>query len=331
MNKSSREYSMHSQRELGRNVFFDEINSFTFLGKSKPFILNNCGNDKVHLNRSKIKERKHNGNNKKLTKSQSMKEIKSKDIRKEALWFITSKKEEIQNKTIDFDVENNENFNARNFQFEFNPNDSFGGNNKNQKRSHIDKYVKYVFEVLGVDKCINIFNKISFDKLISISEHSLTSMNIDMVERNRILFFIKEYNIFTHKINHSFKPYTSSTFDKINFFFANNKKFLFTNKHIEEIEKYKMKIPQNTKSKQKKEIIVSHSSLSLKGIHTHKINPNIKEHTKALLLYKRYQQLNSQINKYFSQSNMKHKNKSISKVSSSLSTALNSTQKSYIR
>ena len=328
MNKSSREYSTNSQRERGRNVFFDEINSFTFLGKSKPVRLNNCENDSTNINSNNKKETKHNGNNKKLIKSQSMKEINSKEITKEALWFINSKKEEIQNKTIDFDVENNDNFNERNFQFEFN--DSFGDSNKNKQKSHIDKYVKYVFEVLGVDKCISKFNKISFDKLISISEHSLAAMNLEMVEKNRIRFFIKEYNIFTHKINHSFKPYTSSTFDKINFFLANNKKFLFTKQHIEEIEKYKMKIPQNTKIKQKNEIIVSHSSLSLKGTHTHKINTNIKEHTKALLLYKRYQELNSQIDQYFNQSKMKHKNKTISKVSSSLSTALNSTQKSYI-
>ena len=160
MNKSSREYSIHSQRGHGRNVFFDEINSFTFLGKSKPIILNNCAIEHIHHNRNIPKETKHNGNNKKLIKSQSMKEIMTKDITKEALWFINAKKEEIQNKTIDFDVEQNDNINNEtNFQFEFNPNDSFG-DNKSQRKSYIDKYVKYVFEVLGVEKYINVFNSI---------------------------------------------------------------------------------------------------------------------------------------------------------------------------
>ena len=66
MNKSSRKYSTNSQRERGRNVFFDEINSFTFLGKSKPVRLNNCENDSTNINSNNKKETKNIKQSKKV-------------------------------------------------------------------------------------------------------------------------------------------------------------------------------------------------------------------------------------------------------------------------
>ena len=323
---------------VGDSNFYDEINKFSFLGKSQPFSYRN-DIENQHFTKKRTLKNIHKSNSVELLIPKTQK----KNIYLEAVSFIQDKQQFIHNKSIlDKSIsdnnENNENIsNNTNIELEFGPNDSFGNDHsktskskKIQKKSNIDEKLEFIFEVLDIDSQKEIIRKkiITFDSLIKMTKKNLINLQLDLISRNRLSFFIEEFNIFTHNqkiIN--INKHCYSPFDTIKLFFAKNKKFIFSKRHNEEIAKY-ASILEEIKEQTKRELKVrsiSRSSLQIKGTHTHKTIKNVKARNKALLVYKTYEQITNEIDNFFNKTFSSNiHNKSISKVSSSMSTALDS-------
>ena len=91
-------------------------------------------------------------------------------------------------------------------------------NNMNfQEDNNIDYRLQYALNKLGLNSLINVFlnNNMSFNDLLFLTKDDLNELNLELVQRNRLLIFIKEFS--------SVAKYYS--LDEIKAFFGQNPKF----------------------------------------------------------------------------------------------------------
>ena len=86
-----------------------------------------------------------------------------------------------------------------------------------EENNNIDYRLQYTLNRLGLSSLMDVFvnNNMSFNDLLFLTKDDLNELNLELVKRNRLLVFIKEFSAVA-------KNYS---LDEIKVFFAQNPKF----------------------------------------------------------------------------------------------------------